>query len=246
MVERIKKIKPSTWIKLIIGGLIFAVMVIAFPFAHFSQLLTVNRVIEAVKSMQMNWWTVFSFYVLFVFGVMALPITFFPIVGGVLLNFWIALPLNILAATIGAANAFFLTRYFGREGVRYFMRGKVKLVDRMARQEGLKAVFFIRWIGIPPFLVANYLLGLSGVKLKDYLLGTALGIFPWMAIVTYSARILWQALLVGGEKGFKNALWATMGPLTILSGLILVVVGVSCYFKKRSRLRLPTVQHTMV
>jgi len=163
------------------------------------------------------------FYVLFVLGVMFLPITLFPIVGGVLLDYPWALILNLFSATVGGAFSFLLTRNFGREKVQSFLKGKWKVFDHLTAQQGFKSVLLLRLLGVPPFIVTNYVLGLSAVKLKDFILGTIAGILPWMAVVTYAARSLWEAALVGGEHGFRAALVDLVAPFSVISGIILVI-----------------------
>ncbi len=242
MVEKLKSISKSTWIKLGVAIAILLAVCFSLSFAKLSHLVTVPHVIQWVKDTQANGWTMLIFYVIFSVAVLALPITLFPIIGGVLFGFWTALPLNILAATMGSWFAFMIARFFGRDAIQYFLKGKLKFADEAVSQQGLKAVFILRWVGIPPFVIANYLFGISSVKVKDYLLGTLGGVFPWMAIVTYSAHTFWQAVLEGGEKGLRKALWGTMGPLVILSLFILITVGLSIYFKKRGQLKLTAVQ----
>ena len=45
-------------------------------------------------------------------------------------------------------------------------------------------------------------MGLSRIKLRHFLVGTYLGILPWMGFVTYLSSNLWNAIISGGEKGF--------------------------------------------
>jgi uncharacterized membrane protein YdjX (TVP38/TMEM64 family) len=164
---------------------------------------------------------------------MALPITMFPIIGGVLFPFWIALPLNLGAATLGAWISFRVGRAFGRASLEPFMRGNLKALDRLTASQGVKTVFLVRLIGVPPFIVTNYGLGLSGVRNRDFAVGTAAGMLPWMAMVTYMSTSLWEAVQVGGEKGLMSALFKAMLPLTTVSTLVLIGVVVNWYVKQR-------------
>lgn len=178
-------------------------------------------------------WISLGFYVLYAFGVMALPITLFPIIGGVLFPFSVALPLNVFAATVGAWMSFRVTRFFGHDTVEPILRKRFKSLDRFARMEGFKTVLFLRLIGIPPFIVSNYALGLSDVRQADFLLGTIIGILPWMAIITYLSHSLWATVLMSGEKGLVQALAHALGPLMIVSLSILAMLLVSQYFRGR-------------
>lgn len=175
-----------------------------------------------------------AFYLVYSFGVMAFPITLFPIVGGVLFPFWVAFPLNVFSATMGAYMSFKVTRILGRQKIEPLLRDRFKFWDKFARMEGFKTVLLLRLVGVPPFIVANYALGLSGVRTVDFLTGTMIGILPWMGIVTYLSHSLWEAVLVGGEKGLAKALAKVLGPLMIVSLSILAVV-VFNYMHRRRR-----------
>jgi uncharacterized membrane protein YdjX (TVP38/TMEM64 family) len=166
-----------------------------------------------------------------------LPITLFPIIGGVLFPFWVALPLNIAAATVGGWLSFQVTRYFGRSAVEPFLKGKIKSWDKFSSAQGFKTVLLLRLIGVPPYIISNYALGFSSVNNVDFLTATMIGILPWMAIVTYLANSLWQAVLVGGKKGLAGALAQALGPLMIVSFSILAVVLINVFLKRRKTSR---------
>lgn len=167
---------------------------------------------------------------------MFLPITLFPIVGGVLVDFIWALPLNMAAATTGAYFSYLLTRKLGREKIHHVLRGRWEVVDHLAGQQGFKSVFLLRLIGVPPFIIANYALGLSAVRPRDFLMGTVAGILPWMVVVTYAADSLWHAALVGGEQGFRAALLHLVTPLMLISGAILAGTIINFLRKRKVKL----------
>ena len=73
-------------------------------------LISIQRIIEFVNEARAHRWVAIGFYFIFIVGVMALPITMFPIIGGVLFPFGVALPLNVAAATAGACCSFCVSR----------------------------------------------------------------------------------------------------------------------------------------
>jgi uncharacterized membrane protein YdjX (TVP38/TMEM64 family) len=234
--------REQSLLKLLFGLLLVGGGIYAFQVTHLSQMLSYQNLIHLVEEARVNRLITLLFYAGFVFGVMALPITIFPIVGGVLLPFWLAVPLNILAATLGAFLSFCVSRYFGRGAVENFLKGKFKAFDHKAIANGFKTVLILRLIGIPPFIVTNYALGLSPIRVRDFIFATILGIFPWMTLVTVLASHLWEAILVGGEKGFMHALMTQMRPLFGLTLLILVVFAINYFLKKKNKLQ-PAKQH---
>ncbi len=235
MIHHLKKVKPLTWMKLSAGLVIAVFLLFLIPYGAILQWITFDHIVEWVQSAQSNTWTLFIFFLAFTLAVLGFPITIFPIIGGVLFDFWIAFPVNLVAATMGSCLSYAIARYFGRDAVEKFLRGRLKSFDKFTAHEGIKTVAIVRWIGAPPFIIANYLLGLSGIGLKDYVIGTLIGIIPWVALMTYLANSFWQAALVGGEKGLLEAVMTKLGPMTAVSILILIGVIVTYFVKKKKK-----------
>ncbi len=207
MVHRLKRIKKSTWIKLGIGLILLVVASIALRFTVLRQLLSIEYVVQWVDQVRLNPWRLPIFLVVFIIGVCGLPITIFPIVGGVLFTFGTALAVNLAGATGGACLAFLIARFFGREAVEVILKGRLKALDQIAAERGFRTVLIFRLLGIPPYIITNYGLGLSAVKFWPYFTATVLGMFPWMVLVTYAADSLWKAVLVGGQEGLTKSMF---------------------------------------
>jgi uncharacterized membrane protein YdjX (TVP38/TMEM64 family) len=224
------------WIVLLSLAIILALINPAFRISLFQEWISIGRLVGWVDMARANPWLSLGFFFIYAIGVMALPITMFPIIGGVLMDFWIALPLNVAAATLGGWLSYRVGRRFGRSSVESLMRGNLKALDRLASSQGVRTVFLLRLIGVPPFIVTNYGLGLSAVRDRDFIVGTAAGMFPWMTMVTYMSTSLWAAVQVGGQKGMMSALFKAMLPLTAVSALVMIGVIVA-WFVRRKRER---------
>jgi len=60
------------------------------------------------------------------------------------------------------------------------MRG----IDQAIRTDGLKIVLLIRTCPLIPFMLFNYFLGITGIKMKDYLISMT-GIIPEQMMCIY-------------------------------------------------------------
>jgi len=230
----VEKLRKSTTLGKLGGALVvMGALFCLFKFTPLKNFASLDLIVAWVEMAQDHAWMKGVFYLGYIFAVLALPITLFPIIGGVLFNFWTALFLNMAATVLGASMAFGISRFFGREGVESILKGRLKSFDQLTGKKGFKTVFILRWTGIPPFLVTNYALGLSSVSFKDFLLGTLAGILPWTVLITYMSGSFWQAVLIGGEKGLAVALFHAMGPLMLFSLAIVVIFGVGFLIKKR-------------
>jgi uncharacterized membrane protein YdjX (TVP38/TMEM64 family) len=74
--------------------------------------------------------------------------------------------------------AFALGRALGRDAVERVTGTRVARVDALLGRHGLLAVLGVRLVPVLPFTVINYAAGLTAVRLRDYVGGTALGIVP--------------------------------------------------------------------
>ncbi len=98
--------------------------------------------------------------------------------GGLLFGLLPGVLLVLAAALVGASVAFALGRGLGRDSVERLTSTRVHEVDALLARRGLVAVVAVRLVPVVPFTAINYAAGLTGVRTRDYLLGTAVGIVP--------------------------------------------------------------------
>ncbi|HEY4486000.1 MAG TPA: TVP38/TMEM64 family protein [Nitrospiria bacterium] len=101
--------------------------------------------------------------------------------------------LTVIGATIGATLAFFTARFLGRDFVDRVLKGKFKALDAMdtqAAENGFQVIFFLRLIPLVPFNVLDYVAGVSKIGVRDYILGTFLGIIPGTFAYVYLGSTL--------------------------------------------------------
>ncbi|HZI65915.1 MAG TPA: VTT domain-containing protein [Thermoanaerobaculia bacterium] len=89
-----------------------------------------------------------------------------------------------VGATIAAALAFLIARYVARSRVEKLARKNenFEAVDRAIAKNGGKVVLLLRISPFFPYTIANYLYGLTAVRFVPYVISTALGILPMVAI----------------------------------------------------------------
>ena len=226
-----------------VGMILVIGVILSLRFTPLREYTTVHQLVLLVEGARTSPSAMIIFYLAFVLAVLALPITIFPIVGGVLLGFWPAFIFSSLATTTGALLAFLLARYFGRGFVESYLKGKLKSWDKTLAKKGLWAVVLLRIIGIPPFILMNYAMGLSRIKFRHFLMGTFIGILPWMGFVTYLSSNLWNAIVIGGEKGFFHAVTVNLRPLSILPILILLALSFTYLIKRKKHFLSPSGAH---
>ena len=103
-------------------------------------------------------------------------------------------------ATIGATLAFLVGRYIARGWISKKIAGNQKFnaIDKAVGKEGLKIVLLTRLSPIFPFNLLNYGLGVTGVSLKDYVLGSVVMI-PGTIMYVYIGSLAGSIATIGGE-----------------------------------------------
>ena len=117
-----------------------------------------------------------------------LPGTPVTIAGGLIFGKFLGTVYTVIGATIGATIAFLIARFLGESFVENLLKGKHKKIyeyDKKIEKNGFLVVLFLRLIPLFPFNALNFTFGLTKVKLKDYVLGTLIGIIPGSFVLAY-------------------------------------------------------------
>lgn len=108
--------------------------------------------------------------------------------GGFLFGLVAGTALNVVSATIGAVLIFLAAR--AGLGAALSTRldaseGTVKRLKDGLRENEIPVLFLLRLVPAVPFFAANLIPALVGVKLRNYVLTTALGIIPGAIVFTW-------------------------------------------------------------
>ncbi len=100
----------------------------------------------------------------------------------------------MVGALLGAAASYGVGMLLGREVVEHLAGPRVKLLSRRLGDRGLLAVIVVRLVPVAPFAVVNMVAGASHIRLRDLLLGTAIGITPATLVVAVFVEQITAAL----------------------------------------------------
>jgi uncharacterized membrane protein YdjX (TVP38/TMEM64 family) len=151
------------------------------------------------------------------------PRTALSVLCGVLAGFWGGLSLALASGVLGALAGFALARWLGRETVTRLAGPRLARADALLARRGTLAVLSGRLIPITPFTLVSYAGGLSGIRLRSYLVGSTLGLVPGTVLhVTIGATV---------GTGSRHALLLSLIPL----GLTLVALPLVRIVRTRVR-----------
>lgn len=137
-------------------------------------------------------------------------------------------PTSVAAATA----SFLLGRTLARAQVerRLGSDARLEAIDRALGAHGLKLVVLLRLSPVLPFNLLNYGLSLTRVRLRDYVLGSALGMFPATVLFVYLGSLMSSASeLLGGRPA------GTVGSSVLAWGGLLATVGLVAWVTRLSR-----------
>ncbi len=145
-------------------------------------------------------WAPVAFIGLYIAGtILFLPGSVLGLAGGALFGpVWGAV-YTLVAATIGAVLAFVVARYVASDWVVARAGGRLKQLIEGVEAEGWRFVAFVRLVPIFPFNLLNYALGLTRIRLVDYVLASFLCMIPGTVAYSYLGYAGREAL-TGGES----------------------------------------------
>lgn len=131
-----------------------------------------------------------------------------------------------LGSVLGATAAFLIGRYLVRDWVAKKIENnpKFKAISAAVTREGFKIVGLTRLSPIFPFNLLNYAYGVTGVRLRDYVIASWIGMLPGTVMYVYLGSLAGDlSKLISGGHTKTPFEWA----LYIVG--LLAAVGVSLY-----------------
>jgi uncharacterized membrane protein YdjX (TVP38/TMEM64 family) len=158
-----------------------AVMTVRSPAVR--ELLTVERLGAGLAATGV--WAPLAFILIYAAGVcLFIPGTLLTALGAAIFGPYWGFLYVWVAAMLGAAGAFLIGRYLGREFAASLIGDRLKKYDDAIEANGFATVLYLRLVYFP-FTPMNFGMGLTKVRFRDYLWGTGLGILVGTFIFTF-------------------------------------------------------------
>jgi uncharacterized membrane protein YdjX (TVP38/TMEM64 family) len=135
-----------------------------------------------------------------------------------------------IGATLGATAAFLIGRYLARGWVarRIADNPKFTAIDEAVAREGWKIVGLTRMSPAFPYVVLNYGFSITRVSVRDFVLATAAGMIPGIALYVYIGSLA-GTLAGAGERARTPAEW------TLYAVGLLATAAVTIYVTRVAR-----------
>ena len=111
--------------------------------------------------------------------------SYLTLIGGAIFN-WLALPVVVISATIGATIIFILcesilANYFSKKIIK-----KYKGLEKGFSKNHFYYLLFLRLIPFAPFFIVNILAGIVNMRIISYVFATFIGIMPGTTIYIFT------------------------------------------------------------
>jgi phospholipase D1/2 len=127
-----------------------------------------------------------------------------------LLGPWQGAIVGWLGSLIGGGMGYAAGRLLWREAVRRLAGKRVNTLSRMLGRRGVVAVILVRVVPLAPFTVVNMVAGSSHVGFRDFLLGTAIGLAPGIALFAIASDRIVVAIQSPGVATIAAAAGAVL------------------------------------
>ena len=128
---------------------------------------------------------------------------------------------SLLGGVLGAVLAYLLGQSLGQNTLRRLAGPKLNHISRQVARQGIMAVVIVRMLPIAPFLVVNLVAGASHIRLRDFTIGSLIGMLPGTVAL---------ALITDGV--IRTANEPTLAHIFLLLGVVAALALVALALRK--------------
>ncbi len=121
--------------------------------------------------------------------------------------------LSLTAATASAATAFTVARAMGRKAAAQALleRPRARALADLAAEGGVMTVALVRLSPLLPFTPSNAVMGLTPMRLRDVVVGSAVGMAPGIVLYSWAGSLLPSVEAIErGEAIHGNVVWGLL------------------------------------
>ena len=176
--------------------------------------------------------TTIMFVAIFVIGTaLSLPITAaMTVVSGMIFGSLAGIPIALLSCTLGGSVGFLISRYALQEIVQQRFAVQLQVINKGIAQDGVFYLLSMRMIPVIPFWLLNLLMGLTPMRIGQFMLATLVGMVPVTLVLTHVGSQLGAIQSFTVEEIFTPGLVLS---LTALAALPFIMRWLLAMLKRR-------------
>ncbi|WP_398480025.1 VTT domain-containing protein [Tardiphaga sp.] len=189
--ERAARATVPTSIKLLtLVGAIGALAAL-WRFTPLYEFTNADTLLETLHSIEGSPWAPLAIVAGFIIGGLVLfPVTVMIAVTAAALGPWIGLGSALVGTLASASLLYTVGRIVGIKPVQRMLGPRLRRIQNKIVGNGIIAVVLIRMLPLAPFSLVNMAAGASGVRFRDFIIGTVIGMAPGLiAMSVFGAQI---------------------------------------------------------
>jgi len=182
---------------LLLGAFVLALaaMAVLWRFTAFGQhanLAELVLLIKRIDSVPFAPALVLTGYV--VASIVSVPITLLIAATGLVFGAWPGIGYALSGTLLSAIATYGIGVLLGRDVVRRLAGARANRLSERIGQRGIVTVAVLRLLPIAPFTIVNLVAGASHIRLRDYMIGSVLGMVPGIVLTVIFAHQFLQAV----------------------------------------------------
>ena len=186
--QKLQKVFFIVFLVLVIGSL--------FIYQVFGSNFDLGEIKEYLKNFGI--WAPIVFILLYTIGTIFIPSTPLMALAGLLFGFKYGLIYTMIGGISSSLIVFVVSRKLGQERVENILENKhLKYLKKYNKRLGTGAIgdlIILRILPIMPFNILNILMGVSKIKIQDYIVGTIIGLIPSKIVTVYLGSFITKIL----------------------------------------------------
>jgi phosphatidylserine/phosphatidylglycerophosphate/cardiolipin synthase-like enzyme/membrane protein DedA with SNARE-associated domain len=226
--------RDSAGHQLLIGGIILALVIAlaaAWRWTPLGEWLDIQRVVTAIELLRHQ-----PFAPLLVIGAfLAAGFLILPVTLLVMACAWVFDPITafgyaMAGATLSAVSTYGIGHYAGRDIIRRLAGAHVNRISRNLGRQGLLTMILARMVPVAPFTIVNMVAGATHIRLREFTLGTMIGMAPGIIAIVFIINRL--AAAVDKPQPTSFAMVAL-----VIAAIALATLGLRAWLLRRSNKR---------
>lgn len=175
----------ARWLLAAIAVIVASGGALLWRFTPLAEWADAHQIATRIGVLRNAWWAPFAVLGLYVIGgLIMFPVTLMIAATALLFEPGFALAMAFTGVMANCAATYAVGAKLARETMRAAFGNRVQRVNAALAGRGVIAVAVVRNIPVAPFTLVNIAMGAVGVRLRDYLIGTALGLAPGIVVFT--------------------------------------------------------------
>ncbi|HYQ73114.1 MAG TPA: VTT domain-containing protein [Gammaproteobacteria bacterium] len=183
--------KPNTARRIVVAGMIFTALLglaAAWRWSELGKWVDIDSLIHQAQTLNAHPAAPLLIVIAFaVAGSLAMPLTLLVVAAVLAFGPVIGFCYSLAGAELSALLTYAAGRGAGRDLVRRYAGKRLNSVSRKLSRRGVLTIVTLRIVPVAPYAVINLIAGASHIRLRDFLLGTLVGLLPGMLAIALFA-----------------------------------------------------------